>query len=118
MSARIDKINTLLAKESAALLNSEIEFAPDILVTVTQAKTSVDMRHATVFVSVLPAHKGPSTLAKIERHLPHIQHLLNRRLVLRRCPTIRVALDQGEQHASKIEKILAQEKHFGYGSHE
>ena len=118
MSDRIDKINTLLAKESAALLNSEIEFSPNVLVTVTRATTSVDLRYATIFVSVLPSHKGPSALAKIKRHLPHIQYLLNHKLVLRRSPTLRVALDQGEQHATAIENILAKEKKFGSRSHE
>jgi|GEM_PF-234680 len=113
MSTRLDKINTLLVKEFGRLLREEVEFSRDILVTVTRAKTSVDLRHATIYISVLPAHKAPSTLARAERYLPHLQHMLNRKLVLRRRPQLRLELDKGEQHASRIEQVLAQEKRFG-----
>lgn len=118
MSTRVNKINTLLAKRFAELLRSEVEFARDVLVTVTRAETSIDLRYATIYLSVLPAFKAPSTLAKAQRHLPHLQHLLNRELVLRHRPKLRVALDKGEQHASQIEQILAKEKRFGPRRHD
>lgn len=113
MSSRLEQINSLLVKECSALLQTEVEFGRDMLVTVTKAETSVDLRYATVFISVLPERKGPSTLAKLKRHMPHIQYLLNRKLVLRRTPQLRVALDEGERHAAAIERILAKEKRFG-----
>ncbi|MFH0831082.1 MAG: ribosome-binding factor A, partial [Parcubacteria group bacterium] len=77
------------------------------------AATSPDLRYATVYISVLPALRGPSTLASLKRRLPYIQHLLNQQLVLHHIPRLSLALDPGEQHARAIEKVLAQEKRFG-----
>lgn len=118
MTTRLDKVNSLLAKRFAELLQSEVEFAPGTLVTVTHAETSVDLRHATIYISVLPAHKAPSTLERTERYLPHLQHMLHRGLTLRRRPQLRIALDKGEQHASRIEQVLAKENRFGPRYHD
>lgn len=113
MSTRLNKVNTVIAKGVAEIIRREIEIPQGTLVTVTRADTSVDLRYCTVYVSVLPAHRGPSSLAKLQRHLPHIQYVLNGKLVLRHRPKLRLALDPGEQHARQIEQVLAQEKRFG-----
>ncbi len=113
MSTRLEKVNSLLAKRFAELLRTEVEFDPGTLVTVTRAETSVDLRYTTIYISVLPALKGPSTLERARRFVPHLQHVLHRGLSLRRRPQLRLALDKGEQHATRIEQVLAKEKRFG-----
>lgn len=113
MSKRLDKVNTLLKKEIGKLIQEEIEIPRDVLVTIIKVDTSVDLRYATVYISVLPNKLATRTLTWIKRCLPHIQYLINRKLVMRHLPRLRFELDSGEQKAAKIEKLLAQEKRFG-----
>jgi ribosome-binding factor A len=113
MKNRLAKVNTLLQKEVGKLIREHIELPPGILVTVTHVVTSVDLRYATVYVSVLPSNRVASTVNRLKARLPFIQRSINRRLVMRPLPRLRFSFDPGEQHAAKIEKLLAAEKRFG-----
>lgn len=117
MRTRLAKINTLIQKELSRIILENIDFPLGILVTITHVETSVDLRHASVYVSVLPANKLPSTLQLLHRKIGFLQRLLNQRLVMRPLPRIKIVLDPGERHAAKIETLLAKEKRFGPRSH-
>jgi len=116
MKQRLYKVNTLIKKELGTILQQHVDLPRDLLATITHVKTSVDLKYATVYLSVLPAKKAPSTLVRLNKRLAYLQRLLNQRLVMRPLPQLRLTLDQGEKHAAKIEKILAQEKRFGQRS--
>ena len=113
MRTRLAKVNTLIQKELSQAIHQNIDLPPGVLVTLTRVETSVDLRHASVYVSVLPAPKLPSTLQLIQRKRTMLQRVLNQRLVMRPLPRITFVLDPGERHAARIETILAQEKLYG-----
>ncbi len=117
MGTRVAKINTLVQKELSRIILENLEFPLGVLVTITHVETSVDLRHASVYVSVLPVRKMPSSLQLLQRRIGMLQQLLNHRLVMRPLPRIKFVLDPGERHAAKIETLLAKEKRFGPRTH-
>lgn len=106
---RVEKVNILLRELAASLIARELEFAEGTLVTVTRTATSEDLRYATIFVSVLGGGvtAPQEAMAVLLRHTPEIQHKLNRKLSMRPVPRIRFAIDRGEQHRERIEKLLS-----------
>jgi ribosome-binding factor A len=113
MRTRLAKVNTLIQKELSRLIHENLDFSAGILVTITRVEVSVDLRYATVYVSVLPVQRLPSTLQLLQRKAAMLQRLLSKRLVMRSLPRLRFVLDPGERHAARIEKLLAEEKRFG-----
>ena len=58
MSYRLEKINKLLRREINQIFLREIEFGNDVLITVTEVRTTADLRQAKIMVSVLPFNKS------------------------------------------------------------
>lgn len=106
-SERLKKLNDLLRDEVGKILLTELEKEEDTLVTITSTRVSPTLEHATIMISVFPAAKEGTILLKIERKIYHIQQILNRRLEMRPVPKIRFEIDQSEEQANKIEKVLA-----------
>lgn len=106
MSQRIDQLNRLIQREIAALIRREIEFPLDTIVTVTRASVADDAESAKLWISVLPFDHAEDALAQLNRQIAELQHLLNKRLVMKFVPKIRFALDTREQHADQVSHIL------------
>ena len=105
MSQRIQRVNQLIKQEISQLLLREIDFA-NVLVTVTEAETSADLRQAKIKISVMPTEKGELVLRILERNIFHLQQILNKKLYMKIVPKIRFAIDQAEIKAQRIEEIL------------
>lgn len=105
MSHRIEQVNELIRKELAKIIVEEIEWL-DCLATLTKVKTSVDLKYATVLVSVVPSNKSGSALALLKKNVYRLQKTLNKQVALRHVPKIRFELDFTEHEAQKIEKLL------------
>lgn len=107
MSHRIAKLNSLIQQELGKIIKEEVDLPTDILVTVSRVETSIDVKHAKVYISVIPKNKTASTIKRLSKNIFQIQQELNKRLVLRFVPKIRFEIDHSEEHAAKIEKILS-----------
>lgn len=102
---RIAKINELIQQELGKILIKEVEFPVGTIVTITRVKTDADVRHAIVYMAAYPdGHRG-SSLAILEKKAPHLQHLLNKTLVMQHVPRIRFVLDTEEPILSAEEEI-------------
>jgi ribosome-binding factor A len=103
MSDRINKINKLIKQEVSKII--EKEFGPEIgFLTVTDVRTTNDLRLADVFVSVYGDDKGiKETLKKIT---PTVQQILNKRLKIKYVPRIIFRIDNSTDYAFEIEKTL------------
>ncbi len=84
-------------------------------VTVTDVRTSTDLRHARVFVSVLGEGGGPShdaqredTLAGLRHAHGYLQGLLASELRLKRTPTLEFSYDDTTDRALRVEALLEQ----------
>jgi ribosome-binding factor A len=83
-------------------------------VTVTDVRTSPDLRHARVYVSVLGAAAEPSTPAERETtldglHSAHgfLQARVAGELHLKRTPTLEFSYDETTDRAMRVEELIA-----------
>jgi ribosome-binding factor A len=84
-------------------------------VTVTDVRTSPDLRHARVYVSVLGADGGPSLEAEREATLEglrsahgFLQGRIACELHLKRTPTLEFSYDDTADRALRVETLLAE----------
>lgn len=105
-SKRVLQLNALLQQKLGELFLTEINFATGALVSITRVETTGDIRHANVFLSVMPDTYENGVLALLEKRLPFIQHELMKRLTLARIPTLHFRMDKREQSAAHIEALL------------
>jgi ribosome-binding factor A len=79
-------------------------------VTVTDVKTSADLRHARVFVSVLGSdEEREQTLEGLRSAHGVLQRRVAVELRLKRTPTLEFAYDDTVDRAMRVEQILADE---------
>lgn len=109
---RADRVGEAVREEVAAFLARDAK-DPRIsgLVTVTAVEMARDLRHATVFVSVMgdDAAKA-STLEALAGMAPHLRGRVGRALRLQFAPELSFRLDQSVQRAARIETLLAEIK--------
>lgn len=106
---RIEKMKNLLREELAKILDREVDFPQDSIVTITKVSISPDAYYAAVFISIL-GKEPASALEILQKKVYNIQQALNRRVRMRPVPKIRFAIDEGELQREKIEKSLARLK--------
>ena len=106
MSYRILQVNELIKQELNNLFLTEIEFPKNSLATIIKVDTSKDLRHAKVWLSVLPVNYTKKVLDKIKGKAWHLQHLLNKKLTMNPLPRLSFDIDETEKKASDIEELL------------
>lgn len=109
---RADRVGEAVREEVAAFLARDAK-DPRIsgLVTVTAVEMARDLRHATVFVSVMGDEAAKtSTLEALTGMAPHLRGRVGRALRLQFAPELSFRLDQSVQRAARIETLLAQIK--------
>ena len=80
-------------------------------VTVTDVKTSSDLRHARVFVTVLGDEEQRSeSLAGLQSAHGVLQRRVAAELRLKRTPALRFAYDQTTDRAMHIEQLLSEDE--------
>jgi ribosome-binding factor A len=108
MPRRIDRINELLRQEISQLLSRQIK-DPRLagVVSITQVKTSSDLRAAQVFLSVLgdPEAKR-NALEGIRSAAAFLRHELRDRLTLRYVPLLHFVLDESIEQTEHILRIM------------
>lgn len=109
---RADRVGEAVREEVAAFLARDAK-DPRIsgLVTVTAVEMARDLRHATVFVSVMGDEAAKtSTIEALAGMAPHLRGRVGRALRLQFAPELSFRLDQSVQRAARIETLLAQIK--------
>ena len=115
---RLTRVNELLLRELGNVFTVVVSPAVPCLVTVTGVKTAVDLRDATVYVSIYGC-KGPKTkvLELLEKKRALIQSELAHRIILRYTPRLHFKLDETAENAGRVMRIL-QELNLDEGSPE
>ena len=110
---RADRVAEALREEVARFLTEEAR-DPRLagsLVTVTAVEVTRDLRHATVFVSLLPTAEAPldtdAALEALTAMGPRLRGPAARALHLRVAPDFTFRLDRSVAHAARIETLLA-----------
>jgi ribosome-binding factor A len=107
---RPDRVAEAIREEVATFLATDVK-DPRIagLVTVTGAEVTRDLRHATVFVSVLGTEaERAATFEGLASAAAHLRSRVGRALRLRLAPEISFRADESVARASRIEDLLAQ----------
>lgn len=109
---RADRVGEAVREEVAAFLARDAK-DPRLtgLVTVTAVEMARDLRHATVYVSVLADEAAKaSTVEALAGMAPHLRGRVGRALRLQFAPELTFRLDESVQRAARIETLLAQIK--------
>jgi len=76
-------------------------------VTVTAVKTSPDLRHARVYVSVLGSpHSREDTLAGLRSAHGYLQRRVGEELAFKRTPTLEFFYDDTTDRAFRLERLM------------
>jgi ribosome-binding factor A len=109
---RADRVGEAVREEVAAFLTRDAK-DPRLtgLVTVTAVEMARDLRHATIFVSVLGDDAAKAiTIEVLAGMAPHLRGRVGRALRLQFAPELTFRLDESVQRAARIETLLAQLK--------
>ena len=105
-SGRMEKINSLIAHELAQAFLQEVEFPKGAVVTIVEVKTSKDLRHAKVFLSILPEEHTAEVLTALIEAKRYLEDDLHGRLVMKYTPRLAFRLDHSMARQEHIEALL------------
>ncbi|HWB70972.1 MAG TPA: 30S ribosome-binding factor RbfA [Egibacteraceae bacterium] len=110
MSYRMRRVNEAV-KEVLAELLPDLKDPRVGFVTLTDVRTSADLRAAEVFYTVLPADEESlaATAAGLRSATPLLRRELGARLRLRYVPELRFSHDPLPAHSRRIEQLLAED---------
>ena len=123
MSKRIQRLNQLIKKEVAQLILREIDWEEggwrpkDVLVTVTRAEVTPDLKESKVYVSVMftphrtcsgagPEKNKEQILDFLNKRVFLLQKKIDKRLKMRPVPKISFVQEKSTAEAGRIEEIL------------
>ncbi|HNK43110.1 MAG TPA: 30S ribosome-binding factor RbfA [Flavobacteriales bacterium] len=108
-SLRQNKVNSLLQKEVAGILQEEgRRLLPGGLITVTGVRVSPDLGVAKVYVSLFPVKDKAAALERIRDDAHHLRGALGRRVgrQMRVIPELIFHLDDSLDKQEEIDKLL------------
>lgn len=106
MSERIPRINELIRQQLSTIIMTEMEFPKGCLVTILRVETSKDLRHARVFISVMPTYYIPKVLERLRKNTGHLEYELHKKLSMKPLPKLNFKIDETERKAGEIEALL------------
>lgn len=105
------RVNDLLRREIGNILQRKYADTFTALITVTEVRTSGDLRHAKVFVAILAEKDQQAEILKRLQHKRQdLRQELADRIVLKYVPTLDLRIDESAERASRIEELLASAK--------
>ena len=108
MSERTRRIDHLLQEEISAIVQREVHDPRVGFVTITSVETTPDLRHATVYASVIgDAAQRAATLEALGRAMPFVRHQLGS-LRLKRIPQLHLREDDSAQRGTRVMQLLEQ----------
>ena len=119
MSERTRRIDHLLQEEISAIISREVQDPRVGFVTVTSVEVTPDLRHATVWASVIGSEdERRASMEALGRAMPFVRHQLGG-LRLKRIPELHLREDDSAQRGTRVMRLLEQiETEAGKGSDE
>jgi ribosome-binding factor A len=106
MSERTARVDELLREEISRVLVREIKDPRIGFVTITRVEVTPDLRHATVWASVIgQPEERKLTMRALGRAMPFVRHELGV-LRLRRVPELHLKLDDSAERGTRVLSIL------------
>jgi ribosome-binding factor A len=115
MSERTARLDELLREEISAVIRREVDDPRIGFVTITDVEVSPDLRHASVWVSVIgSADEKRQTLRALSRAMPFVRRRLGV-LRLKRIPELHVKDDTTSARGTRVLQILDELEQGGEG---
>ena len=106
MSERTRRLDHLLTEEISRILTREVEDPRIGFVTITGVQVTPDLRHATVWASIIgDAKERRTTLRALESAMPFVRRHLGA-LRLKRIPDLHVKEDDSAQRGTRVMELL------------
>ncbi|MBL7964271.1 MAG: 30S ribosome-binding factor RbfA [Flavobacteriales bacterium] len=108
-SVRQNKVNSLLQRELATILQQESRsLLPGALITVTGVRVSPDLGVAKVYISLFPVKDKEAAMAHIRDQSHRLRGLLGTRVgrQMRVVPELHFHVDDSLDRAEEIERLL------------
>ena len=104
---KLNRIDEELKKELSHIISYELK-NPKVtgLISVTDVKTTPDLKYAKVFVSILNAKNTKATLANLKKSAGFIRTQIAKKANLRVTPEFVFVLDETMEYGAKIDSIL------------
>jgi ribosome-binding factor A len=113
-SGRMRRVDEAIRQVIGEVVAGELKDPRVGFVTVTDVKTSADLSHARVYVSVLGGEpEREDTLAGLRSAHGHLQRRIASQLRMKRTPTLDFVYDDTTDRAMRLEHLLAQERADG-----
>ncbi|MEF9426856.1 MAG: 30S ribosome-binding factor RbfA [Candidatus Mariimomonas ferrooxydans] len=107
------RVKDLIREEVADIIMHKLKDPRLGFITVTEAWTSDDLRHARVYVSVLEETKKDESLRILISSARFIRSELSKRLKMKFIPELSFKLDKSIEYGKKIDRILNEIKSSG-----
>jgi ribosome-binding factor A len=112
MKKRIQRLNQLIKREVAQLILREIDWeesgwrSGNVLVTVTRAEVTPDLKESKVYVSTIPEENEEQVLTLLNKKIFLLQKKIDKRLKMRPVPKISFWKEKSTAEAGRVEEIL------------
>ncbi len=106
MKRRVIQIQDLIARELAVIFSREIEFPPGAFPNIVKVKVSEDLRHALVWIGVVPSEKRAAVLECLNKNIYHLQAFLNKRMTMKFPPRLLFKIDTTSDKVQRIEELV------------
>jgi len=105
---RIVRVNELLKREIADLIEFERAAFFDLIVSVTKVDTAPNLRQATVYISILGGsdEQKYSIIAYLKKKRPNIQKKMAKDVVLKYTPVLNFIYDKNIEEGDNIMALL------------
>jgi ribosome-binding factor A len=108
---RLDRVNELLQREIADMMERMDFHMENCLVTVSEVVASPDLRHAKVFISILGGKKvsqKEKVLHFLERNRHHLQTKISRDIIMKYTPVLEFIIDDSIEKGDRVLSIISE----------
>jgi len=106
MSNRITKVNENIRKYVDEFIVKHVEVPPDLFITISRVETSRDLKHAKIFLTIIPDNKRGTGLSILKKHKNQITKFLNKSLYQKNIPSVEFLIDEKEAYGQEIDRML------------
>ncbi len=100
------KVNSVIKREVSELITKNIDFKPNVFVTISKVDTTNDLRYTRIFVRVFPYMNIDYAMKTLEHERVAIQKILHKQLHLKILPKMSFIHDKTGDDVDEIEQLL------------
>ncbi len=105
MSERLKKVNKLIKEALGKIIEEDFSYNKSFI-TISDVRTSPDLRVTQVFLSIFPYEGKDEVLKYLESNKKRLQEQFGKSIVLKYTPKIEIVFDESYEYESKIEDLF------------